>query len=81
MRRQSCGLLSLAKQWIGERVKAHARKTSARGQVEIAAAMLSGKRIHIDAAVQKPLLNPRMLDDVLEAVGAAATLVRENVDA
>ena len=42
-----------ANQRIGERLGSHARKKSARWQVETAAAMLSGKRIHIDAAVQK----------------------------
>ena len=43
----------LAKRRIGERLRAHARKTCACGPLQTATAMLSGKRIHIDAAVQK----------------------------
>ena len=49
--------------------------------MHIAAAMLSGKRIHIDTTVQKAFPNPQMLYDVLEAVGATAELVPANVDA
>ena len=54
---------------------------SARGQVQIAAAMLSGKCTHIDTAVHNACLNFGMLDDTLEAVGAARELDRENADA
>ena len=54
---------------------------SARGQVPTVAAMLSGKCIHVDTAVHKACLNCRMLDDMLEAVGAACEPDRENADA
>ena len=50
-------------------------------QMKTAAARLSGKRRHIDTTVENKCLNPGLLDDVLEAVGAPTEPARDNAAA
>ena len=71
----------LAKRRIGERLRAHARKTCARASAYCSRNAVGQTHTHRHSSPKKACLNPRMLDDVLEAVGATAQPGPENVDA